>query len=44
MSIAAYNSQINMHCISPITGFINKYFISNYQEKKLGEKPWGAPG
>lgn len=44
MSIAAKNSNITTHNISPLMGFIQSHFIANYQEKLAGEKPWGAPG
>lgn len=44
MSIAAKNSGIRVHNLSPIYSFIQKHFISNYQEKLKGEKPWQMPG
>jgi hypothetical protein len=44
MSIAARNSGISVYNLSPIYPFVKKYFISNYQEKVNGEKPWGAAG
>ena len=44
MSIAAYNSKITSHVISPLVATINKHFISNYQEKLDGTKPWNIAG
>ena len=44
MSIAAFNSGILIHCTSPYTSCINKHFISNYQEKIEGTKPWNIAG
>lgn len=44
MSIAAKNSEIDIHNLSPYTGFVEKNFISNYMEKMDGTKPWGAAG
>ena len=44
MSIAARNSEMSLHNLSPYTSFIEKNFISNYQEKVDGTKPWNAAG
>lgn len=44
MSIAAYNSGISTYCGSALTHLINTHFISNYQEKVSGEKPWNISG
>lgn len=44
MSLAAYNSGINCLIPSPLVTTINKYFISNYQEKVDGTKPWNIAG
>lgn len=44
MSIAAYNSNIKLHIISPLSGFMHKFFISNYSEKVNNIKPWDGAG
>lgn len=44
MSISAYNSGIKVHSVSVLVGFINKHFISNYQEKVNNIKPWNIAG
>jgi hypothetical protein len=44
MSIAAENSGLKLNVISPLCTFINTYFISNYQEKVNGTKPWNIAG
>ena len=44
MSIAAKNSGISVHNPSRFSTFIKNHFISNYQEKVNGEKPWNAGG
>lgn len=44
MSIAAHNSGIKTHIPSVLCGYINKHFISNYQEKLDGSKPWNIAG
>jgi len=44
MSIASFNSGITSHVVSPLVGTINKHFISNYQEKVDGTKPWNIAG
>lgn len=44
MSIAAYNSGMTVHSVSPLVTFINKHFISNYVEKVNNIKPWNIAG
>jgi hypothetical protein len=44
MSIAAENSKMQLNVVSPLCTFINTYFISNYQEKVDGTKPWNIAG
>jgi hypothetical protein len=44
MSIACYNSGITYNGVSPLSSQINKIFISNYQEKLNGTKPWNIAG
>lgn len=44
MSIAAYNSNIKTYCGGNLTRMINTHFISNYQEKLNGTKPWNIAG
>jgi hypothetical protein len=44
MSIACYNSGITYNGVSPLSSQINKIFISNYQEKLNGSKPWNIAG
>lgn len=44
MSIAAHNSGITFNGVSPLVSTINKTFISNYQEKINGTKPWNIAG
>jgi hypothetical protein len=44
MSIAAYNSGIKLHLYSPLTKIVNSNFISNYEEKISGIKPWNIAG
>ena len=44
MSIAAENSGMKLNVISPLCTFMNTYFISNYQEKLDGTKPWNIAG
>jgi hypothetical protein len=44
MSIACYNSGISYKGISPLVTIMNRYFISNYQEKLDGTKPWNIAG
>lgn len=44
MSIATYNSGITAHIPSLLCGYINRNFISNYQEKMDGTKPWNIAG
>jgi hypothetical protein len=44
MSIAAYNSGMDVHSVSPLVSFINKHFISNYVEKMNNLKPWNIAG
>jgi hypothetical protein len=44
MSIACYNSKINYKGISPLVSIVTKTFISNYQEKVDGTKPWNIAG
>jgi len=44
MSIACYNSGITYNGVSPLSSQINEIFISNYQEKRNGTKPWNIAG
>ena len=44
MSIAAFNSGINTRVAGGFTRLINTHFISNYQEKVDGTKPWNISG
>lgn len=44
MSIAAYNSGMSVHSVSPLVTYINKHFISNYVEKMNNIKPWNIAG
>jgi hypothetical protein len=44
MSIAAHNCGIATHIPSEIVEIMNKHFISNYQEKMDGTKPWNIVG
>lgn len=44
MSIAAHNSGIRCNVPSLLCGYINQHFISNYQEKMDGTKPWNIAG
>lgn len=44
MAIAAFNSGVKTHCISPYVSCMNQSFISNYQEKVDGTKPWNIAG
>ena len=44
MSIAAHNSGIKCNVPSRLCGYINQHFISNYQEKMDGTKPWNIAG
>jgi hypothetical protein len=44
MSLAAFNSGINTRIAGGFTQLINTYFISNYQEKMDGTKPWNIAG
>ena len=44
MSIAAHNCGIATHIPSEIVETMNKHFISNYQEKMDGTKPWNIVG
>jgi len=44
MSIAGYNSGIDVFSPSPISYFIRSYFISNYIQKTTGDKPWNIAG
>lgn len=44
MSLACYNSGIKYTIVGGMTTFINKHFISNYQEKINGTKPWNIAG
>lgn len=44
MSIAAHNSGITINNPSVLTYTIHQHFISNYQEKMDGTKPWNIAG
>lgn len=44
MSISSYNSGIKTHSVSTLVSFINKHFISNYEEKLNNIKPWDIAG
>jgi hypothetical protein len=45
MSIAAYNSGIKLNLYSSkISKIVNNNFVSNYEQKKSGEKPWNIAG
>jgi hypothetical protein len=44
MSIAAFNSGIRINFPSTAHNFIQNHFISNYQEKVRGKKPWDISG
>jgi hypothetical protein len=44
MSIASYNSGITCNGVSPLSSKINEIFISNYEEKLNGTKPWNIAG
>lgn len=44
MSIAAYNSGIKIYVGGPLTSVMNTNFISNYQEKINGTKPYNIAG
>jgi hypothetical protein len=44
MSIAAHNSGITINNPSVLTTTMHQHFISNYQEKMDGTKPWNIAG